>query len=480
MNGRTSATTAGKGNAPGRTGSSPRGGASGWSGNVAQPDVLKPPSGKLPQLLRGMKDILPVDQPYWNAVLNAVDAEARAFSFEYIEVPVLEATSLFKRSVGEATDIVEKEMYTFADKGGDSISLRPEFTASVARAYIEHGMLNQPQPVKLYTVGPLFRYERPQAGRFRQHTQFNFEVIGEAHSIVDAQLMLLLDHFYRGFELTPSFQINSIGDANCRPAYVKLLKAYAQKHKEKLCEDCRERLQQNPLRLLDCKQPGCHEVLRGAPQTVDHLCEACKDHFVRVLEYLDEVDVSYVLNPRLVRGLDYYTRTTFEVWASEDETGAQAALGGGGRYDGLIEQLCGRPTPAVGFGVGIERVVHLLKERGFTPPLPAPPMFFVAQLGEPARKRALKLFNDLRAEGYRVAEAFSKEGIKHQLEVANRLKVQFALIIGHKEMIDETILIRDMESGIQEVLDFAKVMPELRKRLEKLPANGETSPVPAA
>ncbi len=422
---------------------------------------------KQPQLLRGMKDILPVDQMLWQVILRRVDDEAAAYGFERIEVPIVEATSLFNRSIGTETDIVEKEMYTFADKGGDSIALRPELTAGIARAYIEHGMLNLPQPVKLYGDGPIFRYERPQAGRYRQSSQIDFEVIGDAHAVADAELIILLNHFFRSFGLTPSPQVNSIGDQNCRPAYKKALVDYCKTRKNQLCEDCQRRLLKNPLRLLDCKVPDCQAITADAPQIVDHLCEDCKNHFVRVLEYLDEAEVPYVLNPRLVRGLDYYSRTTFEVWSADSAEGGALALGGGGRYDGLIEALGGRPTPAVGFAVGLERLVHLLKERQYVPERVGKGELFLAQLGEPARKRALKLFNDLRAAGFRVTAAFSKEGIKPQLEIANRLNVKFSLIIGQKEMMDDTILVRDMENGIQEIIDYKKVVVEMQKRLSK-------------
>lgn len=444
----------------------------------AAPSVPPPPTDaerrgvKPPQLLRGMKDILPVDQPLWQDFYRRVEDEAAAFTFERIDPPIAEATSLFNRSIGGDTDIVEKEMYTFPDKGGESVTLRPELTAGVVRAYIEHGMLNQPQPVKVFTHGPVFRYDRPQAGRYRQFTQVDFEVLGESHPVADAELMILASHLFTGLDLKPSIQVNSIGDNACRPAYKKLLVDYYHSRKGQLCEDCQRRLQRNPLRLLDCKVPTCRELLRDAPQTVDHLCDDCRTHFVRVLEYLDDANVGYVLNPRLVRGLDYYSRTTFEVWPVDEEQPGQVELGGGGRYDGLVELLGGRPTPAVGFALGVERIINLLKEHQYLPPVARPRELFLAQLGDTARKRALKLFHDLRQAGYHVAAAFNKEGIKPQLEIANRLKVHFCLIIGQKEMMDETVLVRDMENGIQEVVDYKKVLPELKKRLTKLVNNG--------
>lgn len=454
-----------------------RPGLSGRSGGRPAPE-LPPRNPNAPQQLRGMKDILPADQPWWEAVRRQADLEAAAFGFGRIETPVVEATALFQRSIGEATDIVEKEMYTFTDKGGDSVTLRPEFTAGIVRAYLDHGLVAWPQPAKLYTLGPLFRYDRPQAGRFRQFWQLNFEVIGDAHPVVDAELLLLVYHFFTALRITPSLQVNSIGDGQCRPAYVKALTDYLKPRRAQLCEACQRRLQNNPLRVLDCQQPICRAITQDAPPTMDHLCEDCRQHFTRVLEYLDEVDVPYALNPRLVRGFDYYTRTTFEVWPSDDEAGGQSALGGGGRYDGLAEVLGGRPTPAAGFALGVERIVHLLKERQAPVPQPEPPEVFVAQLGDAARKRALKLFRDLREAGVRATAVFSKEGIKPQLEAANRLKVPYALIIGQKELLDGTVMFRDMESGIQEVVDVAKIVTEVKKRLKRV--NGAAAPTTGA
>ncbi|MBI5405086.1 MAG: histidine--tRNA ligase, partial [Candidatus Kerfeldbacteria bacterium] len=435
-----------------------------------QPDVNAVPEkvkGQ-PQLLRGMKDILPVDQPYWKAVIDAVDGIARGSAFDRIDTPVLEAASLFTRTVGQDTDIVDKEMYTFLDKSGDKLALRPENTASVARAYLEHGMVSWPQPVRLFYMAPFFRHDRPQAGRYRQFWQFGFEVLGDGHPVVDAQVIYLGVSVYKQLGIPVNVQINSIGDKQCRPGYIRQLSEYFKSRKNSLCEDCKRRLTKNPLRILDCKVPDCHTVSQDAPQTVDHLCEACKEHFVRVLEYLDELNVPYTLNPRIVRGLDYYTRTVFQIVeeGAEEQTG-QSDLGGGGRYDDLLHQLGNRDVPAVGYTGGIERLILKMHERNVKPSEPAHPDLFLAQLGEPARKKALKLYDVFRSLGIGVAESFSKDGLKQQLEAANRLKASFALIIGQKEMMDDTILIRDMESGIQEVVDFKKVVPEMQKRLSK-------------
>ncbi|MBI4090257.1 MAG: histidine--tRNA ligase [Candidatus Kerfeldbacteria bacterium] len=453
-----------------------------------EPAAAPPAAGPLekvkgqPQQLRGMKDILPADQPYWDAVRQAVERLAVGAGFARIETPVLEAASLFNRTVGQETDIVEKEMYTFLDRGGDKVALRPENTAGVARAYLEHGMVSWPQPVKLWYLGSFFRHDRPQAGRYRQFWQFGFEVLGDGHPVIDAMLIYLAVTVYRSFQVPVEIQINSLGDKNCRPAYLRLLGEYFRTRKNSLCEDCKRRLQKNPLRILDCKVPDCHTVSQDAPQIVDHLCQACKDHFVHVLEYLGELEIPYNLNPRVVRGLDYYTRTVWQVVEEGAlETGGQSDLGGGGRYDDLLEQLGNRQVPAAGFASGVERLIIKMRERQFAPKVESPDVF-LAQLGEPARKKCLKLYDVLRSIELKVVEAFSKDGLKPQLEVANRLGVKYALIVGQKEIMDDTILIRDMENGIQEVVDFKKVVPEIQKRLARVaaaPTDGRSKAAPA-
>lgn len=422
-----------------------------------------------PQLLRGMKDIQPADWPYWHRVFDAVRDLAGVYGFERVETPILEASSLFNRSIGQDTEIMEKQMYSFVDKSGDSVSLRPEGTASVVRSYIEHGMLNLPQPVKLYYLGPFFRHERPQAGRYRQLWQFGLEVIGTDQPVTEVQLILLARAVYQVCGLDSRVQINSLGDKASRTAYIKALQAFFRTRKSELTEEQREVLLKTPLRLLDSKDPKILELLTDAPQIVDHLDDASRQHFVKVLEYLDELEVPYVLNPRLVRGLDYYNRTVFEIWSVDDELG-QSALGGGGRYDGLVEQLGGRPTPAAGFAGGIERLVNKMKESGVVPPVWHPEVF-LAQLGEPARKKMLKLFEALRSEGIRASESMTKDGLKPQLEMANKLGVPYTLIIGQKELMDDTILIRDMENGIQEIVPYDKAVAEVKKRVSRVQAN---------
>lgn len=445
-------------------------------------------AGKQIHSLRGFRDIVPQEQKYWQYVYRTFDAIARAYSFQKIDLPLLEETSLFKRAVGDDTDIVEKEMFDFIDKGEDSVTLRPEGTAGAVRAYIEHGMLNQPQPVKLYYEGPMFRYERPQAGRFRQFYQVGIESFGAGAPVVDAEIILVAYSLCKSLGLSTTVQVNSLGSPESRELYKKALLEYYKPKKNMLCESCKKRLVKNPMRILDCKEKGCQEYKEDAPQLVDHLIEEDKTHFVKVLEHLDEAEVPYVLNPFVVRGFDYYTRTIFEIWPQTDsekvaegidgegkekveekekQDPAQSALGGGGRYDLLVEYLGGNPTPASGMAMGVDRLVALMKQQKVDVPDNDVCEVFLAQLGEEAKKRSLKLFEMLRQGGVRVKSNFSKDGLKQQLEMANKYAVQYTMILGQKEIMDGTLLIRDMESGIQEVVDFNKAVSEIRKRLEK-------------
>ncbi|KKU47716.1 MAG: Histidine-tRNA ligase [Parcubacteria group bacterium GW2011_GWA2_46_9] len=427
--------------------------------------VTKTRTPKQLQSLRGMRDILPSEQSYWQFLKEKCLRLSEEYGFERIDVPVLEAASLFERAIGKVTDIVEKEMFTFPDRGGDSVTLRPEFTAGAARAYLEHGFMNQPQPVKWYYEGSVYRYQRPQYGRQREFHQWGFEIFGDAHPVIDASLMMLAANLYADLGLPVTLQLNSVGDVVCRAAYEKVLLDYYRSHRRDLCEDCIQRTHRNPLRLLDCKQEQCQPIKAEAPQFVDHLCEACRDHLMKILEYLDELDISYVLNPYLVRGLDYYTRTVFEVWSQDDEMG-RTALAGGGRYDRLLETLGGRPTPACGLSIGMEVAIIKMKESNIEVPVPSRPAVFIAQLGEPAKRKAIRLFEELRRSGVKVAASFSKDGLKAQMDAADKLGVRYAVILGQKEIMDGTIIIRDMEAGIQEIYDFKKIIPEIHKKLE--------------
>lgn len=441
---------------------------------VQKRDAATPPGGmvevpKLPkgvQSVRGFRDILPEDQVYWRFLKNACVHIAEGYGFAYVDLPTVEPTALFERAVGKVTDIVEKEMFTFSDMGGDSLTLRPESTASMARAYMQHGMVNLPQPVKLYTLGSMFRYQRPQYGRQREFHQWACEVMGDGHSVIDATLIVMVSNLFADLGLPITVQINSIGDKDCRNGYRKALTDYYRKHRKALCEDCDRRLAKNPLRLLDCKVDGCRALRSDAPQFVDYLCAACKEHFMGMLEYLDDLDVPYVLNPHLVRGFDYYTRTVFEVWSAEDAEGG-TALAGGGRYDSLLGELGGRPTPAAGLAIGMEVTILKLKERNVPVPATPKPEVFIAQLGEPARKKALGLYEELRKSGVHVAASFSKDSLKGQMELAARLGSPYAIIIGQKEIVDHTVILRDMDAGIQETFDFKKIIPVVQKKVDE-------------
>lgn len=418
-----------------------------------------------PQSLRGMRDILPAEQKYWRYIYKKVEELAASYGYERLDTPILEETSLFVRSAGKQSDVLEKEMFSFIDKGNENVSLRPEGTAPMVRAYVNHGMVNLPQPVKIYYVGPMFRYERPQHGRFRQHHQFGVEVFGDPNPAQDAETIMLAHLFYKEIGIKTAVHINSLGCGQCRPNYSNEIVAYYRSKRSQLCEDCKRRLAKNPLRLLDCKEPGCQPVKEGAPHIVDFLDEECKNHLMRVLEYLDDLQVPYVLSPHLVRGFDYYTRTVFEMMLAEESEMGDAALGGGGRYDTLVEQLGGRPTPACGFGIGIERVILQMKQQQIELKDDHRPDIFLARLGDAARRKAFMLFEELRSSGFQAMANFSKGSLKGQLEIANRLGAKYTVILGQKEVIDGTILVRDMESGMQEIVLYDKAVGEMKKKL---------------
>jgi histidyl-tRNA synthetase len=417
------------------------------------------------QSLRGMYDLLPEAAAQYDYLKDQFRSVSEAAGYGRIETPILEDTALFVRGVGAGTDAVSKELYTFTDRSDHSVSLRPEFTAGIVRAYIERGMSSLPQPVKLYTHGPAFRYDRPQAGRQRQFNQLNAEVFGEMSPSVDAQVITLAQRFFRRIRLgNVTLQINSIGDANCRPKYKKVLVEYLEDNAKKLAPLDRERIKTSPLRLLDSKEPGTQAVLADAPQTLNYLCEACQAHFAGVLEYLDDLGVAYELNPLLVRGLDYYTRTVFEFYGERE--GAQAAFGGGGRYDLLMEQLGGQPTPGVGFALGMERILIELGDAGALPQAQSVKRVYVASLGEPARLAAFRLIEQLLDGGVAAVGAVDRDGIGAQLARADKLGVSNAVIIGQKEVREGTVILRDMTSGAQEILPADGIVAELRVRFD--------------
>jgi histidyl-tRNA synthetase len=420
------------------------------------------------ETLRGFRDILPDEQAAWEKIEDVARNLTHSYGFGRIRLPALEATSLFERGVGKETDIVEKEMFSFVDQGGVKMTLRPEGTASVARAYIEHGMLNQPQPVKLWYMEPMFRHERPQAGRYRQHWQLGLEAIGSEESVLDAQVILMTYNFCKDLGVDTIVNINSLGTPAVRKSYVADLTKYFKTHIKKLSETDARRLQRNPLRLLDSKEEGMEELKAGAPQIIEYLDDETKQHFMKVLEYLDEAEIPYTLNPYLVRGLDYYTKTVFELVSTNPigENGSQLSLGGGGRYDGLVPLLGGREaTGGVGAGVGLERVILAMKAANALPDNKRVVDVFFCQLGDAARRKGLKIFEKFRQAGVDVGEAFAKGNLKGQLEIADKMKAQLAIILGQKEVLDGTIIIRDMEAGAQEIVDVEKVVGIVVKRL---------------
>lgn len=422
------------------------------------------------ETLRGFRDILPDEQIAWEKIEDTARNLTKAYGFGRLRLPAAEATPLFERSVGKDTDIVDKEMFTFVDQGGIKMTLRPEGTAQAARAYIEHGMLNQPQPVKLWYLEPFFRHERPQAGRYRQFWQLGLEVMGSDDAVLDAQIILMSYNFCKDLGIDTLVNINSLGTPAIRKTYVADLSKYFKTHAKKLSETDLKRLQRNPLRLLDSKEAGMEELKAGAPQLIEYLDDENKQHFMKVLEYLDEAEVPYTLNPFLVRGLDYYTKTVFELVSINPigENGSQLALGGGGRYDGLIPLLGGREaTGAVGAALGIERILLAMKSANAMPTPDRKADVFFCQLGEAARRKGLKIFEKFRQSGVNVAEAFAKGNLKAQLEIADKLDATLAIILGQKEVLDGTIIIRDMEAGAQEIVDVEKVVGIVVKRLQE-------------
>lgn len=456
---------------------------------------------------RGTHDILPQDERLWEKVRNSLRDISNFYGFERIETPHFEDTDLFTVGVGKGTDIVTKEMYTFRTKGGDQLTLRPEGTASIARAFVEHGMMVWPQPVKLFYEGSFFRHESPQRGRYREFHQWGLELIGDETAVADAEIIQLFYLFLQDWGIKPvSVEVNSVGCSNCRPSYRSQLTQYYRSRVKGLCKDCKERFVENPLRLLDCTEEKCVMVKKSAPQILDRLCEACRNHFKTLIEFLEEGGVPYVLNPHLVRGLDYYTRTVFEIFLEptlvsavlpkapeekvavvelspvdpmapvelevrpevkpepEHEPTKRLAIVSGGRYDNLIELVGGRATPAVGAAMGLERLVHIIKTRGVKVPEVAKPKVFVVQLGELAKRKSLRIMEDLRHAGISMAESLGRDAIRSQLKVADRVGAEFALIIGQKEALDGMVIVREMTSGIQESIPLAKLVESLKTK----------------
>ena len=411
--------------------------------------------------IRGFNDILPDEIGKWQFVEKIAREVFEGFGFSEIRIPIMERTELFSRGIGEATDIVEKEMYTFTDRSGNSLTLRPEATASMARAYLEHQIYSFDPVAKLYCIGPMFRYERPQKGRYRQFYQIDAEVFGVDNPMVDAEVILMLIHFLKRVGLEKlELQINSLGCRVCRPRYREELKKFLEKKSFQLCEDCQRRLQTNPLRIFDCKVETCQEVIADAPKVIDFIDEACRNHFDKVKEYLEAAGLTYILNPRMVRGLDYYTRTAFEVVSYQ--LGSQNAVTGGGRYDNLFQEIGGLDVPGIGFAIGMERLISLLpKDKEFT----QYPHLFIAALGEGNSKKAYELINQLHLEGIWAELDYEGKSLKSQMRRANKLKAQYVLILGEEELKRGKAVLRNMESKSQEEIPMNNLLNTLRDKI---------------
>jgi histidyl-tRNA synthetase len=411
-----------------------------------------------------MRDVLFDDQPYWRFILDKIQATTDLFGYRRIDTPLLEQASLFVRGVGEGTDIVEKEMYIFEDRDGDYLAMRPEFTAGIMRAYVENGLHTMPTPLRVWTVGPLFRHERPQAGRYRQHSQFDIEVIGEQDPAIDVEVINLAWHLFTNLGFYGlRLYINSTGCPKCKPVYIQKLVDYFTRYQSQLPPDDQMRLSKNPLRILDSKEAATQPLLEAAPRITDHLCAECDDHFTRLKSYLTALERPFTVDYKIVRGLDYYTKTVFEIKA--DGLGSQDTICGGGRYDGLIEELGGRPTPGIGFGSGIERYVIALRHLGIEPPAEPLPKVTVSYLGEAAKTVAMGLTDTLHQAGIGAQFTAGDRSLKAQLKVANRINAAFAIILGEDEIKAGEATVRNLSDGSQTPVNLDQLPVWLKERL---------------
>ena len=408
--------------------------------------------------VRGFKDILPGETERWQFVEDTARKVFSDFGFKEIKIPILEKTDLFRRSIGETTDIVEKEMYTFEDRGGESLTLRPEATASVMRAYLEHNLHASDAVSKLFTFGPMFRRERPQKGRYRQFHQINVELLGPGDPLVDAEVVYMLMLFLERVRLeNVSLEINSLGCPGCRPSFRKVLGEYLSKKEKALCEDCRRRLGTNPLRVFDCKVEGCKAAVAAAPFLIDYICAGCGEHFREVQEGLKALKTAFAVNPRMVRGLDYYTKTTFEV--TTKSLGAQNAVAGGGRYDRLVKDLGGPEVPGIGFAAGVERLISLLPE--LMEDIVRSPDLYIAALGQEAKKLAFLLCNRLRSLGILAETDYSNRSLKSQMKRSDKLGARYTLLLGENEIKERKALLRNMKGGSQDSIGLEDMEKQL-------------------
>ncbi len=414
---------------------------------------------------RGTKDILPGEASMWESVEGIMRGEAEISGFHEIRTPVFEDTRLFRRSVGETTDVVEKEMYTFEDKGGRSITLKPEGTAGAVRAYLQHSLYNEPMPVKLYYVTPCYRYERAQAGRLREFHQFGVEMFGSSLPMADAGLIAFACRLFERFCIKDlKLKINSIGCPKCRAEYTKALKTYFVQYKDELCETCQSRLERNPMRILDCKEKHCGEIAKGAPQIMDYLCDDCRSHFEQVRSMLDSVGIKYEVDTSIVRGLDYYTRTVFEFVS--DSLGAQSTVCGGGRYDGLVEEMGGRPTPALGFAIGIERLLMVMLAQKVKFEKPDPCELFVASIGEKAHMEAFRITKEMQDNMVTTLCDEVGRSLKMQMKYADKIGALYSLVIGDDEVNSGKGIIKNMKTGEKTEVKLDDELPDRFFELE--------------
>lgn len=406
---------------------------------------------------RGTNDILPGEVEKWQYLESQIRLICSEYGYTEIRTPIFEHTELFMRGVGDTTDIVEKEMYTFIDRGERSITLRPEGTASAVRAYLEDKLYAGPQPVKLYYTGPMFRYDRPQAGRFRQFHQFGVEVLGSNDPAVDAEVMAMAMDFYQRLGLQNlELHINSVGCPGCRPVLRRELQNFFRPSLENLCKNCQDRLNKNPLRILDCKETRCGEIGANAPTTIDCLCESCSEHFGQVKKHLELLDIPYVVDRRLVRGLDYYTHTAFEIIATG--IGAQSSIGGGGRYNGLVETCGGSPTPGIGYALGLERIILSMEQQRVAIPSAPGPDVFVVTAGLAAADEAFKMLFKFRFAGFSADKDYLNRSLKAQMKYAGKIGARYAVIIGEEELKRGVVLVRDMGAGEQKAVTISEVI----------------------
>ena len=404
--------------------------------------------GVITKKIKGTEDVLPKDSYRWQFVEDVMRKESAAYGFKEIRTPVFEHTELFARGVGQTTDVVQKEMYTFDTKGGESVTLRPEGTAGAARAVLEHGLVNDSLPIKASYFVSCYRYEKPQAGRLREFHQFGLECYGTQSPVADAELICAAQSIFDRLGIKQlRLEINSIGCPTCRAEYHKALKEYFYGYKDELCETCNSRLEKNPMRILDCKSPVCSKIAQGAPKITDYLCDECKEHFASVQKYLDAAGVEYTVNPTIVRGLDYYTKTVFEFVT--DFIGAQGTVCGGGRYDGLIEELGGKHLPSLGFALGIERLLMLMDKQGIEIPKPSTCDLYVAVMGESASLKSFEIIKAVRSCGLIAETDIVGRGLRAQMKYADKIGAKFSMVLGDNEIEQGKAVIKNMSSGEQ-------------------------------